>query len=727
MDLLFQNMWKVTENMIRANTQAMEQLSKLSGSRMIASGQSSPFPEGNTIQGQPSPKKSPHRPDMAKVRPGQMKKTVPESSRILPEKKKEKGKKENRKQRKELEVLLDPSRYTASGVSREDLEHIIGLYGSSVEDIYELGAGQRWMLEEGKHVKNAFFLQILTKAVIPFDLPAFRHHADEVCKSYENLRSAFVMDAFTQPYRVVLKDRQPEINCFDLSDLDMDEFDEKVRKYMDSDRQRGFNLEKDPLLRISIYKSCEKDTYAMILSQPHVNSDGTSLGLLFKDLFIGYALDMNGIDQKLASQTYQSYAEHLKQVDTKEELSFWKQYLDGVAEDQLLPGQKVSNLDYDSTSLFVPFEEEELDILKEARKKYGVTQNTLLQGLWGLMSAKLKNRDHIVFGAVTAGRDAEVSESMMLAGGFVNAIPVKVTCRPEERLSDYFKQLQADFVNCMKNSHCSPGQIKDALGRREDVFSHILNNHNFAKPKSGGFSQGGFSGIRFIGGDVYDNLSADLCVYFTTVDGKSGCNFSFNARAFSKEVIQLLAEDLKCMIAALKDAPADKTIGMLPALDVDMIYHAEDTRKNEQLKIAGSLKKHPVFSNAEDEELLNLASFCHLGHFAEDEMIVRKGDALQKLPILLKGRAIVFGETKEGWNNPLRIKKAGSILSFTPLFEDEKTNNLVTSGMDGSIVLFIPQEALLTYLFRHPESMIEISRLIYQERNIFIKLWTNAD
>ena len=279
----------------------------------------------------------------------------------------------------------------------------------------------------------------------------------------------------------------------------------------------------------------------------------------------------------------------------------------------------------------------------------------------------------------------------------------------------------------MKNSHCSPGQIKDALGRNENVFSHILNNHNFAKPKGSGLSQGGFKGIRFIGGDVYDNLSSDLCVYFTSVDGKSGCNYSYNARAFSKEVIQLLGEDFKAMIAALKGAPVDMTVGMLPALDVDMIRNAEDTRRNEQVKIAGSLKKHPVFRGAEDEELLALASFCFLDHFAEDEVIVKKGEALRMLPILLRGKAIFFGETREGWSNPLRIRKAGSILSYTPLFDDEKTSNMVTSGMDESIVLFIPQEALLEYLFQHPESMIEMTRLLYHDRNVFIKLWTNAD
>ena len=136
-----------------------------------------------------------------------------------------------------------------------DLRDIIGQYGSKVENIYDLTAGQKWMLEKMKRVKSAFFLQILTKAVIPFDLPLFRQQADEVCRKHESLRSAFVSTNTEVPYRVILKDRQPEINCFDLSELDMEEFEARIPRLMQADRVRGFDLERDSLLRINVYRS----------------------------------------------------------------------------------------------------------------------------------------------------------------------------------------------------------------------------------------------------------------------------------------------------------------------------------------------------------------------------------------------------------------------------------------------------------------------------------------
>lgn len=637
------------------------------------------------------------------------------------------GKKPQTSISKELEALLDSSRYTASSISKDDLHHIIGLYGSSVVDIFEPGAGQMWMLEEAEHVSSAFFLQILTKAVIDFNLPAFRQQADLVCRRHENLRSAFVCHGVEHPWRIVLGDRRPEINSFDLSDLPMDEFDERIQKLVEADRQRGFDLERDSLLRISIYKSCEKDTYAIVISQPHVNSDGTSLGMLFGDLFIGYALDMNGIDKQIETQSYQEYAKHLSNVDTEGELEFWKSYLADAEADQLLPGQQPSELDYDSVTLSVPFGEEGQQALKDAQRTYRVTQFTLLQGLWGIMCARLKGRDQIVFGVITSGRDAQVGDSMRLAGGFVNALPVKVTFAEGESLADFLHRLQGEFAHCMAHSHCSPGQIRRALGREEPVFSCILNNHNFARTKvSGGFSQGGFTGIKMLGGDVYDNLSADLCVYFTDVEGGPGCRYVYNARAFSNEVIQLLSRYFADMLAALPNLDDDATIAALPYFDASAVLSAESARHIEQVSIAEAFKVHPVFQGADDEELLALAARSRLAHYPGDAVIVARDELPREMPILLNGCVFHYTQARDGWENPLRLLNEGDILSYSVLFEGQRTSDLIVNDRSEATVIWLPQTELLDFLAAHPTGMIEIARRLHSDKRVYARLWTNA-
>ena len=158
-----------------------------------------------------------------------------------------------------------------------------------------------------------------------------------------------------------------------------------------------------------------------------------------------------------------------------------------------------------------------------------------------------------------------------------------------------------------------------------------------------------------------------------------------------------------------------------------MLTAAAGARKSEQLKIAGALKKHPIFFDAGDDELLELAGVCRLEHCAADEIIVKKGAYLKELPILLRGTAVLYGETREGWSNPLRVRKSGSILSFAPLFDAEKTGHMAVNGQEEALVLQLPRQALTEYLARHPEGSMVLARQLYEDRNIFMKLWTNAD
>ena len=623
--------------------------------------------------------------------------------------------------------VLDTSRYTASTLSDQDLNTIVGMYGNSVENIYELGPGQRWMLETGQKVKAAFFLQIETKAVMDLNPAIFRQQADIVCEKHESLRSAFVYRSVSQPYRVVLKDRHPEVNYFDLSDLDADAFDDKVHRYMEADRIRGFDLEKDSLLRINVYKSGKKDTYSMVVSQPHINTDGTSVGVLFQDLFVGYALDLNGIDKKIESQSYKAYAEHLQNIDTKKELDFWKRYLGKAAGDQLLPGQMKSDLDYNSASYFVPFTPKEEAVLLAAQKKLKVTQFVLLQCLWGIMASRLKGRRSIVFGAITAGRDAEVSESMMQTGGFVNVLPMEISYEEEELFSELASRTQMDSVNVRMNSHCSLSEIQKALGREEPVFGHLMNYRGMTRRKPGAAPAAPvLAGVQIIGGDMYDNLSEDLCLYFTVKNDQFGCEYFYNERAFSREVIALLADFFQSMLAALEDVTAQTKISELPFPDADLIYFSQDVKKIKQVKVAGFMKKHPVFASVSEEALLSLADACSLDHIQEGSIIVNPSAYTEDVTVLVQGRAVLYGESDGGWRNPVRILKPGSFLNISALTGDTRPRNLVMNDMEEVMLLRIPNEAFREFLYDYPSVSLQLVSQIEREKQDYMRLWVKA-
>nr|MCR5686244.1 hypothetical protein [Lachnospiraceae bacterium] len=182
-------------------------------------------------------------------------------------------------------------------LSKKDLDQIVSMYGTDIKDIYDLGPGQKWMFSKASFVTSTFFVQTMFKAIADITPASFRINTDKVVEKHDNLRTAFAHTNLEKPYQVVLNDRKAELAFYDISDTPGDELDEKLTSLVEADRRRGFDLEKDPLLRISVYRTPDidgKQSFAIIVSQPHINIDGASSGILYKELFIDYAMAKSG-------------------------------------------------------------------------------------------------------------------------------------------------------------------------------------------------------------------------------------------------------------------------------------------------------------------------------------------------------------------------------------------------------------------------------------------------
>ena len=144
------------------------------------------------------------------------------------------------------------------------------------------------------------------------------------------------------------------------------------------------------------------------------------------------------------------------------------------------------------------------------------------------------------------------------------------------------------------------------------------------------------------------------------------------------------------------------------------------------MRIAGFLKKHPVFSSASDDELLALADVCEWEQCPRDYIIKGSMEELDRIPMLVQGRAILYGESSDGWNNPFRVFKEGDILSLEPFFGDGKPRDLLIADEGGAAVLFILADTLRAFFRKHPESLFELTRIIEKEKIKYQKLWLNA-
>lgn len=140
------------------------------------------------------------------------------------------------------------------------------------------------------------------------------------------------------------------------------------------------------------------------MTMHHILLDGWSAPLVLRELFVLYA----GGDLPTPTP-YREYLSWLGRQDRRTALAAWQHALEGVSEPTLIApeGSDLRATVPDELRVRVP--EELTSALDAAVRRCGVTLNTVVQAVWGVLLGRLTGRDDVVFGGTVSGRPPEIS------------------------------------------------------------------------------------------------------------------------------------------------------------------------------------------------------------------------------------------------------------------------------------------------------------------------------
>ncbi|MET3038589.1 condensation domain-containing protein, partial [Chryseobacterium sp. NRRL B-14859] len=165
-------------------------------------------------------------------------------------------------------------------------------------------------------------------------------------------------------------------------------------------------------------------------SMHHILMDGWCLGILIGELLHIYNALKNGLSPRLKPvHAYGSYLSWLESVDHEESLNYWRDYLSGYGGMSGLPvGVGVPEPDSVIEELDFTLDISTSDRLREVCTTLGVTENTFLQCVWGVLLGKYHGglETDVVFGSVVSGRPGSLEGIEDMVGLFINTIPVRV-------------------------------------------------------------------------------------------------------------------------------------------------------------------------------------------------------------------------------------------------------------------------------------------------------------
>ncbi|MFH8447677.1 amino acid adenylation domain-containing protein [Streptomyces fungicidicus] len=200
-------------------------------------------------------------------------------------------------------------------------------------DAYPLTMLQAGMLHEmlADPRRGAYHNVTDLKITVPegFDLDAFQAAVDAVVAGHPILRTSVDLVTYREPLQLVHRTAHLPVGYTDLRGLPREEQRTRLRRFVDEEFDRRFDLAAAPLVRIHLHHVTDHDL-RLVLTDCHVVLDGWSLTSLVADLL---ALHRDAVAHRTAPQPPNAppFAEYVAleraAVESEESLAYWRDRL----------------------------------------------------------------------------------------------------------------------------------------------------------------------------------------------------------------------------------------------------------------------------------------------------------------------------------------------------------------------------------------------------------------
>ncbi|WP_236689801.1 condensation domain-containing protein, partial [Bacillus sp. TH008] len=451
---------------------------------------------------------------------------------------------------------------------------------TKVEKIYPLSNMQKGMLFHAMEDKasSAYFEQLIIDLKGQVDEQIFEDSLNEVMKRHEILRASFTYK-LEEPLHVIIKDRKIKFEYRDIRDQHNQ--DDVLRKFLQEDKQKGFDLAKETLMRACLIRR-DEDSYQLIWTYHHILLDGWCLGIILDELFTIYEKKRKGKRHQLEDpRPYSDYIKWLESQDKEEAKEYWKQYLEGCDQKTMIP--KLST----HSGAPQPKRKEKLiecsekltnGLLKLANRNR-VTINTVLQSIWGVILARYNNSEDVVFGTVVSGRDAEVEGIEKMVGVFINTIPTRIRLERDMSFKDVLRKTQSDALESNRYNYLNLAEVQSLSELKHDLIDHVMVFENYAVDQKA-FEQRNDLGFEMenVGGEEQTNYSFSISA---GLDGRLKLLLIYDENVYGEEIINNIERHIIAVAEQVAEHD-EKTLSEIELVSEEekhmLLYEFNDTK-----------------------------------------------------------------------------------------------------------------------------------------------------
>jgi amino acid adenylation domain-containing protein len=266
----------------------------------------------------------------------------------------------------------------------------------------------------------------------------------------------------------------------DLSHLPGEDALAEVSVIAEKERAKRFDLAKPPLLRLVLIR-LGPEKHCLVTTSHHLLIDGWSRALLEAELLEIYAA--GGVASGLRpAGSYRDYLAWLGRQDKEAAREAWRAELAGGDRSTLGIPEKPRKTPGPPDREVLRYSPEFTSALVEFARGHGLTPNTLVQGAWAVVLARLARRRDVVFGAVVSVRPPELPGVEGVVGLFINTVPVRVRLDGGQSVLEMLTELQERQSALIPHQHLGLQEIQKLPGAGFDTIVAFENYVDPAEP-----------------------------------------------------------------------------------------------------------------------------------------------------------------------------------------------------------------------------------------------------
>ena len=260
------------------------------------------------------------------------------------------------------------------------------------------------------------------------------------------LRTGFAWEGVEKPLQIVRRTATLPIHRHDWRGLPVSERRGAVDALLHRDRLEGFDFLQPPLMRLHLIAVAD-NTWYLFNSHHHILLDGWSVALLLKEVVTEYESLRQGHQLTITPPPpYRDYIAWLSKQDQQAAEQFWRTSLTGIRTPTTLPLDSDQEPQLDGQLLYAEQEivlsGRQRDAVRIFAQRYRLTINTVVQGAWATLLSRYSGEREVLFGSTVSGRPAELADSDIMIGLFINTMPVRVSLPAEMNVRSWLQALQ---------------------------------------------------------------------------------------------------------------------------------------------------------------------------------------------------------------------------------------------------------------------------------------------